>query len=83
MAGRKSLVISDEQLRVIDGILAKLLRLTGSRFVAEREFSRLFHVGKESSLHVVQVNKQGLLLIPFGRDTQAGSLEEWFPWDLE
>lgn len=114
MARRKSLVISGEQMRVIDGILAKLRRVTGSRFVAlvstsgqpittdppegdtdtlslgalaagsfaatrqlaevlkEREFSLLFHEGKESNLHVVQVSEQILLLITFGRDTQVG-----------
>lgn len=116
MARRKSLVISDEQMRVIDGVLAKLRRVTGSRFVAlvstsgqpittdppesdtdtlslgalaagsfaatrqlaevlkEREFSLLFHEGKESNLHVVQVSERILLLITFGRDTQVGKV---------
>jgi predicted regulator of Ras-like GTPase activity (Roadblock/LC7/MglB family) len=38
----------------------------------EREFSLLFHEGRESNLHVMQVTEQILLLITFGRDTQVG-----------
>lgn len=114
MAGRKGLVINDEQMQLIDGVLNKLQRVTGSKFVAlvstsgqpittappgvdadtlslaalaagsfaatrqlaevlkEREFSLLFHEGKESNLHVMQVSTQILLLITFGRDTQVG-----------
>lgn len=114
MAGRRGIVIDDEQMRTIDSILAKLRRVAGSDFVAlvstsgqpittappeadadtlslaalaagsfaatrqlaqvlkEREFSLLFHEGKESSLHVMQVTDQILLLITFGRETQVG-----------
>jgi predicted regulator of Ras-like GTPase activity (Roadblock/LC7/MglB family) len=38
----------------------------------EREFSLLFHEGKQSNLHVMQVTEQILLLITFGRDTHVG-----------
>jgi predicted regulator of Ras-like GTPase activity (Roadblock/LC7/MglB family) len=114
VAGRKGLVINDEQMQLIDGVLNKLQRVTGSKFVAlvstsgqpittappevdadtlslaalaagsfaatrqlaevlkEREFSLLFHEGKESNLHVMQVSTQILLLITFGRETQVG-----------
>mgnify|MGYP000849197440 CR=1 FL=1 len=114
MARRKGLVINDEQMQMIDGVLTKLQRVTGSQFVAlistsgqpittapadvdadtlslaalaagsfaatrqlaevlnEREFSLLFHEGRESNLHVMQVTDQILLLITFGRDTQVG-----------
>ena len=34
MARRKGLVISDEQMKVIDGVLSKLQHVTGSHFVA-------------------------------------------------
>jgi predicted regulator of Ras-like GTPase activity (Roadblock/LC7/MglB family) len=114
VARRKGLVINDEQMQMIDGVLAKLQRVAGSKFVAlvstsgqpittappdvdadtlslaalaagsfaatrqlaevlkEREFSLLFHEGRESNLHVMQVTEQILLLITFGRDTQVG-----------
>lgn len=114
MAGRKGLVINDGQMQLIDGVLNKLQRVTGSNFVAlvttsgqpittapphadadtlslaalaagsfaatrqlaqvlrEREFSLLFHEGRESNLHVMQVTEQILLLITFGRETQVG-----------
>jgi predicted regulator of Ras-like GTPase activity (Roadblock/LC7/MglB family) len=114
VARRRGLVINDEQMQLIDGVLAKLQRVAGSKFVAlvstsgqpittvppdvdadtlslaalaagsfaatrqlaavlkEREFSLLFHEGRESNLHVMQVTEQILLLITFGRDTQVG-----------
>ncbi len=113
MAGRRGLVINDEQMQLIDGVLNKLRRVTASQFVAlistsgqpittspprrrryvvtgcaggrflaatrqlaevlkEREFSLLFHEGRESNLHVMQVTEQILLLITFGHDTQVG-----------
>ena len=114
MARRRGLIISDEQMQLVDGVLAKLQRVSGSKFVAlistsgqpittsppdvqsdtlslaalaassfaatrqlaevlsEREFSLLFHEGKESNLHVTQVTDQVLLLITFGRETQVG-----------
>lgn len=114
MARRRGLVINDEQMQMIDGVLTKLQRVTGSTFVAlistsgqpittapagadadtlslaalaagsfaatrqlaevlkEREFTLLFHEGRESNLHVMQVTRQILLLITFGHDTQVG-----------
>jgi predicted regulator of Ras-like GTPase activity (Roadblock/LC7/MglB family) len=111
---RRGLIISDDQMRLVDSVLAKLQRVSGSTFVAvvstsgqpittfpsdthsdtlslaalaassfaatrqlaevlsEREFTLLFHEGKESNLHVVQVTEQILLLIAFGRETQVG-----------
>jgi predicted regulator of Ras-like GTPase activity (Roadblock/LC7/MglB family) len=114
VARRKGLVISDEQMKVIDGVLSKLQQVTGSNFVAlistsgqpitvspadvqsdtlslaalaagsfaatrqlaevlkEREFTLLFHEGKESNLHVIQVTDQILMLLTFGHDTQVG-----------
>jgi predicted regulator of Ras-like GTPase activity (Roadblock/LC7/MglB family) len=114
VARRKGLVISDEQMKVIDGVLSKLQHVTGSHFVAlistsgqpitvspadvqsdtlslaalaagsfaatrqlaevlkEREFTLLFHEGKESNLHVIQVTDQILMLLTFGHDTQVG-----------
>lgn len=114
MARRKGLVISDEQMKAIDGVLSKLQHVTGSNFVAlistsgqpitvsppdvqsdtlslaalaagsfaatrqlaevlkEREFTLLFHEGRESNLHVIQVTDQILMLLTFGHDTQVG-----------
>ena len=114
MTGRRGLVINEEQMHVIDGVISKLQRVASSDFVAlistsgqpittapahadadtlslaalaagsfaatrqlaevlkEREFSLLFHEGKESNLHVMQVTEQILLLITFGRETQVG-----------
>ncbi len=114
MARRRGLVISDEQMKIIDGVLSKLQHVTGSHFVAlistsgqpitvsppdvqsdtlslaalaagsfaatrqlaevlkEREFTLLFHEGKESNLHVIQVTDQILMLLTFGHDTQVG-----------
>jgi predicted regulator of Ras-like GTPase activity (Roadblock/LC7/MglB family) len=122
---RKGLVISDEQMRLVDGVLAKLRRVSGSKFVAlvstsgqpittsppdvhsdtlslaalaagsfaatrqlaevlsEREFTLLFHEGKESNLHVVQVTEQILLLITFGRETQVGRVRLYTSRALE
>jgi predicted regulator of Ras-like GTPase activity (Roadblock/LC7/MglB family) len=114
VARRKGLVIGDEQMKAIDGVLSKLQSVTGSHLVAlistsgqpitvcppdahsdtlslaalaagsfaatrqladvlkEREFTLLFHEGKESNLHVIQVNEQILMLLTFGHDTQVG-----------
>jgi predicted regulator of Ras-like GTPase activity (Roadblock/LC7/MglB family) len=38
----------------------------------EREFTLLFHEGKESNLHVMQVTEQILLLLTFGHETLVG-----------
>ena len=125
MARRKGLVIHDEQLRLLDDVLAKLRRVSGSKFVAvistsgqpittspadiasdilslaaltassyaaarqlaevlnEREFTILFHEGRESNLHVVQVTDQVLLLIMFGRETQVGRVRLYTTRALE
>ncbi|GAB4242010.1 MAG: roadblock/LC7 domain-containing protein [Thermoleophilia bacterium] len=40
----------------------------------EREFTLLFHEGRESNLHVSQVTDQVLLVITFGRETQVGKV---------
>jgi predicted regulator of Ras-like GTPase activity (Roadblock/LC7/MglB family) len=40
----------------------------------EREFTLLFHEGRESNLHVAQVTDQVLLVIMFGRNTQVGKV---------
>lgn len=125
MARRKGLVINDEQMQMIDGVLTKLQRVTGSTFVAlistsgqpittapvgvdadtlslaalaagsfaatrqlaevlnEREFTLLFHEGRESNLHVMQVTPQILLLITFGHDTQVGRVRLYTSRALE
>lgn len=125
MARRKGLVINDEQLRLLDDVLAKLRRVSGSKFVAvistsgqpittspadiesdtlslaaltassyaaarqlaevlnEREFTILFHEGRESNLHVVQITDQVLLLIMFGRETQVGRVRLYTTRALE
>ena len=44
-----------------------------AQVLSEREFTLLFHEGKESNLHVMQVTDQILLLITFGRETQVGT----------
>jgi predicted regulator of Ras-like GTPase activity (Roadblock/LC7/MglB family) len=119
------LVISDEQIRLVDDVLAKLRRVSGSKFVAlistsgqpittspldvesdtlslaalaassfaatrqlaevlnEREFTLLFHEGRESNLHVVQVSEQVLLLITFGHETQVGRVRLYTTRALE
>jgi hypothetical protein len=43
----------------------------------------LFHEGKESNLHVVQVTEQILLLITFGRETQVGRVRLYTSRALE
>ncbi len=125
MPRRKGLVISDEQMRVVETVLDKLRRVTGGTLVAlvstsgqpistspsesssdtlslaaltassfaatrqlaevlnEREFTLLFHEGKESNLHVVQVTERILLLITFGRDTQVGRVRLYTSRALE
>jgi len=40
----------------------------------EREFTLLFHEGRESNLHVSQVTDQVLLVITFGHETQVGKV---------
>ncbi|MCX8032827.1 MAG: roadblock/LC7 domain-containing protein [Thermoleophilia bacterium] len=45
-----------------------------AELLKEKEFTLLFHEGKESNLHVVQVTDQFLLLITFGRDVQIGRM---------
>ncbi len=40
----------------------------------EKEFTLLFHEGRESNLHVAQVSEQVLLVITFGRETQVGKV---------
>ncbi|GAB4247098.1 MAG: roadblock/LC7 domain-containing protein [Thermoleophilia bacterium] len=42
--------------------------------LAEREFTLLFHEGRESNLHVAQVSDQVLLVITFGRETHVGKV---------
>jgi predicted regulator of Ras-like GTPase activity (Roadblock/LC7/MglB family) len=125
VARRKGLVISDEQMKTIDGVLAKLQHVTGSDFVAlistsgqpitvcpadaqadtlslaalaagsfaatrqlaevlkEREFTLLFHEGKESNLHVMQVTEQILMLLTFGHETQVGRVRLYTTRALE
>lgn len=125
MARRRGLVISDEQMQLVDEVLRKLRQVSGSRFAAlvstsgqpiaispaetesdtlslaalaassfaathqlaevlsEREFTLLFHEGRESNLHVVQVTDQVLLLITFGRDTQVGKVRLYTSRALE
>jgi predicted regulator of Ras-like GTPase activity (Roadblock/LC7/MglB family) len=125
VALRKGLVINDEQFRLVDDVLAKLRRVSGSRFAAlistsgqpitispediesdtlslaalaassfaaarqlaevlnEREFTILFHEGKNSNLHVVQVTEQVLLLINFGHETQVGRVRLYTTRALE
>lgn len=125
MARRRGLIISDEQMRLVDSVIAKLQRVSGARLVAvvstsgqpittsppdvhsdtlslaalaassfaatrqlaevlsEREFTLLFHEGRESNLHVVQVTEQILLLIAFGRGTQVGRVRLYTSRALE
>jgi predicted regulator of Ras-like GTPase activity (Roadblock/LC7/MglB family) len=49
----------------------------------EREFTLLFHEGRESNLHVMQVTEQILLLITFGHDTQVGRVRLYTSRALE
>jgi predicted regulator of Ras-like GTPase activity (Roadblock/LC7/MglB family) len=45
-----------------------------ARILDEKEFTLLFHEGKNSNLHVSQVSDQVLLIITFGRETQVGKV---------
>ena len=54
-----------------------------AQILSEREFTLLFHEGKESNLHVMQVTDQILLLITFGRDTQVGRVRLYTSRALE
>lgn len=49
----------------------------------EREFTILFHEGKDSNLHVVQASPQVLLLISFGAQTQVGRVRLYTTRALE
>ena len=49
----------------------------------EREFTLLFHEGKESNLHVMQVTDQILLLLTFGHETQVGRVRLYTSRALE
>lgn len=40
----------------------------------EREFTLLFHEGKDSNLHVAQVTDRVLLVLAFGHETQVGKV---------
>jgi predicted regulator of Ras-like GTPase activity (Roadblock/LC7/MglB family) len=125
MPSRRGLVISDEQMKLIEAVLEKLCTVSGSQFAAlvstsgqpiaispldthsdtlslaalaassfaatrqlaqilsEREFTLLFHEGKEANLHVIQVTDHILLLITFGRDTQVGRVRLYTSRALE
>lgn len=125
MARRKGLVISDEQMQLIESVIDKLRRVTGGSLVAlvstsgqpisaspsdalsdtlslaaltagsfaatrqlaevlnEKEFTLLFHEGKQSNLHVVQVTERILLLITFGHNTQVGRVRLYTDRALE
>jgi predicted regulator of Ras-like GTPase activity (Roadblock/LC7/MglB family) len=125
MPSRRGLVISDEQMRLIEAVLEKLRAVSGSQFAAlvstsgqpiaisptdarsdtlslaalaassfaatrqlaqilsEKEFTLLFHEGKEANLHVVQVTDHILLLITFGHDTQVGRVRLYTSRALE
>ncbi len=125
MPSRRGLVISDEQMKLIDAVLERLRAVSGSQFAAlistsgqpiavspsdarpdtlslaalaassfaatrqlaqilsEREFTLLFHEGKEANLHVMQVNDHILLLITFGRETQVGRVRLYTSRALE
>ena len=125
MPSRRGLVISDEQMRLIEAVLEKLCVVSGSKFAAlistsgqpiaisprdaqsdtlslaalaassfaatrqlaqilsEREFTLLFHEGKEANLHVMQVTDHILLLITFGHDTQVGRVRLYTSRALE
>jgi hypothetical protein len=51
--------------------------------LSEKEFTLLFHEGRDSNLHVVQVTDQVLLLIAFGHDTQVGRVRLYTTRALE
>jgi predicted regulator of Ras-like GTPase activity (Roadblock/LC7/MglB family) len=119
------LVISDDQMKLIDAVLERLRGVSGSQFAAlistsgqpiavsprdarsdtlslaalaassfaatrqlaqilsEKEFTLLFHEGKEHNLHVMQVTDSILLLITFGRETQVGRVRLYTSRALE
>jgi len=119
------LVISDEQMRLIEAVLERLREVSASQFAAlvstsgqpiavsprdarsdtlslaalaassfaatrqlaqilsEREFTLLFHEGKEHNLHVMQVTDHILLLITFGHETQVGRVRLYTTRALE
>ncbi len=54
-----------------------------AQILSEREFTLLFHEGKEANLHVTQVTDQILLLITFGRGTQVGRVRLYTSRALE
>jgi predicted regulator of Ras-like GTPase activity (Roadblock/LC7/MglB family) len=125
MPARRGLVISDEQMKLIEAVLERLRAVSGSKFAAlvstsgqpiaisprdvqsdtlslaalaassfaatrqlaqilsEREFTLLFHEGKEANLHVMQVTDHILLLITFGRETQVGRVRLYTSRALE
>jgi len=43
-----------------------------AEILAEKEFTLLFHEGRDSNLHVAPVTERVLLVLTFGRDTQLG-----------
>lgn len=45
-----------------------------AQILEEKEFSLLFHEGKDSNLHISQVTDQILLIITFARSTQIGKV---------
>jgi predicted regulator of Ras-like GTPase activity (Roadblock/LC7/MglB family) len=125
MPSRRGLVISDEQMKLIEAVLERLRAVSASKFAAlvstsgqpiavsprdarsdtlslaalaassfaatrqlaqilsEREFTLLFHEGKEANLHVMQVTDHILLLITFGRETQVGRVRLYTSRALE
>ena len=125
MPSRRGLVISAEQMKLIEAVLERLRAVSGSKFAAlvstsgqpiaisptdarsdtlslaalaassfaatrqlaqilsEREFTLLFHEGKEANLHVMQVTDSILLLITFGRETQVGRVRLYTSRALE
>jgi predicted regulator of Ras-like GTPase activity (Roadblock/LC7/MglB family) len=54
-----------------------------AQILSEREFTLLFHEGKEANLHVMQVTDHILLLITFGRETQVGRVRLYTSRALE
>jgi hypothetical protein len=54
-----------------------------AQILSEREFTLLFHEGKEHNLHVMQVTDHILLLITFGRETQVGRVRLYTSRALE
>jgi predicted regulator of Ras-like GTPase activity (Roadblock/LC7/MglB family) len=45
-----------------------------AEILAEREFTLLFHEGRDSNLHVSPVTERVLLVLTFGRETQLGKV---------